>query len=64
VVVGPKRSEAALEFTAEAGRAYFFRAKNIEDPHRPAEPIFKQLDPDEAQLLMSHFSFSVSNPKK
>ncbi len=65
MVLGPKRGEAALQITAEAGQAYYFRAKNIDDPRtRPAELIFKELDPDEAQLLMSKFSFSVSNPKK
>jgi hypothetical protein len=65
VVLGPKRGEAALQITVEAGQAYYFRAKNIEDPRtRPAELIVRELDPDEAQLLMSKFSFSISNPKK
>jgi hypothetical protein len=65
VVLGPKRSEAALGFTAEAGKIYYFRANDIADPQsRLPAVIFKPLDADEARLLMSKFSFSVSNPKK
>jgi hypothetical protein len=65
VVLGPRRGDAALQINVEAGYAYYYRAKNIEDPRtRPAEVIFKELDPDEAQLLMSKFSFSTSSPKK
>jgi hypothetical protein len=65
VILGPKRGEAALQITVEAGQTYYFRAKDVDDSrNKPAELIFEKLDPDEAQLLMSKFSFSISNPKK
>jgi len=61
-----QRREAALHFTAEAGHNYYFRAKNVYEPktQKTAVVLLKPLDSDEAQLLMSQFSFSTSNPKK
>lgn len=61
-----QRREAALHFTAEAGHNYYIRAKNIYEPktQKTAVVLLKPLDSDEAQLLMSQFSFSTSNPKK
>jgi hypothetical protein len=64
--LGSQRREAALHFTAEAGTDYYFRAKDIYGPKTggPAVVLLKPLDSDEAQLLMSQFSFSTSTPKK
>jgi hypothetical protein len=61
-----QRREAALHFTAEAGHKYYFRAKNLYEPktQKTAVVLLKALDSDEAQLLISQFSFSTSNPKK
>jgi len=66
VGLGPQRREAALHFTAEAGNNYYFRAKDIfsTETKIPAVVLLKALDSDEAQLLMSQFSFSMSTPKK
>lgn len=66
---GPKRSTAATGFTAEAGKTYYFRARNIlkkEDDKivSPPEVLLSSLDPDEAQAVMSSFSFSSSHQKK
>jgi len=61
-----QRREAALHFTAEAGHNYYFRARDLYDPktQKTAVVLLKSLDSDEAQLLISQFSFSTSNPKK
>jgi hypothetical protein len=66
VGLGPRRRAAALHFTAKAGSDYYFRAKDVANPKEkmPAVVLFKILDSDEAQLLMSQFSFSTSNPEK
>jgi hypothetical protein len=66
VVLGPQRREAAFHLTAEAGNNYYFQAKDIvsQEEKRPAVVLLKPLDSDEAQLLMTQFSFSTSNPKK
>ena len=67
--LGAQRRDAALHFTAEPGTDYYFRANDIfrntgHNPSAPAVVSLKPLDSDEARLLMSHFSFSTSNPKK
>jgi len=63
--VGPARREAALHFTAEAGRAYYFRANDILDREsRLPAVLLRPLDSDEAQLLMTNFASSTSHPKK
>ena len=65
VGAGPIRPTAALHFTAEAGKAYCFSAQDIfRTDHPPAEVVLEALDTDEAQLLMSSFAFSTSQPKK
>lgn len=65
VLVGPARREAALHFTAEAGRAYYFRANDILDREsRLPAVLLRPLDSDEAQLLMTNFASSTSHPKK
>jgi hypothetical protein len=65
VGAGPIRSTAALHFTAEAGKIYCFAAQDIfRTDHPPAEVVLEALDSDEAQLLMSSFAFSTSQPKK
>jgi hypothetical protein len=66
VGLGTQRREAALHLTAEAGNNYYFQAKDIFilEEKRPAVVLLKPLDSDEAQLLMTQFSFSTSNPKK
>jgi hypothetical protein len=59
------RSIAALHFTAEAGKAYFFRAEDVVYPSRPpAQLQFAGLDSDEGEILVSSFSLSSSHPKK
>jgi hypothetical protein len=61
-----QRREAALHFIAEADHNYYIRAKDVYEPkaQKTAVVLLKPLDSDEAQLLMSQFSFSTSNPKK
>jgi hypothetical protein len=62
---GPMRSTAAMHFTAEAGGVYYLRARDVfRNSHPPASVELGPLDSDEAQLLMSMFSFSTSHPKK
>ncbi|MGC2330406.1 MAG: DUF2846 domain-containing protein [Candidatus Acidiferrales bacterium] len=59
------RSTAAMHFTAEAGGVYYLRARDVfHRNHPPAVVELGSLDGDEAQLLMSMFSFSTSQPKK
>jgi hypothetical protein len=65
VVVGPVRSTAALHFMAESGGAYFFRAKDSWSRDRGIASVdLEPVDSDEAQVLLSNFSFSSSHPKK
>lgn len=66
----PKRSTAATDFTAEAGKIYYFRAQDsvlvghsgeiISDPEVRLSP----LGGDEAQVIINSFSLSSSHPKK
>ena len=59
------RPTAAMHFTAEAGKVYYFVARDtFRTDHPPAEVVLEALDSDEAQLLMSSFEFSTSQPKK
>jgi uncharacterized protein DUF2846 len=61
----PQRREAALHFTAEAGKNYFFRAKNVGKPDTKTPVVLlKPMDSDEGALLISQFAFSMSTPKK
>lgn len=68
--LGRKRSTAAVRLMAEAGKTYYFRAKDIlyteQGDHdirtikSEPEVLLSPLDPDEAQAIMNSFSFSVS----
>lgn len=65
----PTRSTAAAEFAAQAGKVYYFRARDIgkagnDEAVRAMELKLEPVDPDEAQLLMGKFAFSASQPKK
>jgi len=70
VVLAPTRSTAAAHFTAEAGRTYYYCARDIAitDQNRAivAEPEIKfvPLDEDEGKVLMRAFALSQSHPKK
>lgn len=64
-----KRSTAAAHFTAEAGKSYYFRARDIariDDNEIVSGPevLLSPLDSDEAQVIMRSFSFSISHPQK
>ena len=64
------RSTAAARFTAEAGKTYYFRARDkvitdfsgaaVSDPEVKLEP----LDSDEAMVLLRSFALSQSHPSK
>jgi hypothetical protein len=65
VVLRRSRPIAATHFTAEAGKVYYFRAKDLENTERPpAVVVFEPVDSDEALVLMSSFDFNSSHPKK
>lgn len=58
---------AALHFTAEPGKSYYFRVRNwyTSNHSRAGGDIdFAALDTDEGQLLANQYSFSSSHPKK
>jgi len=52
-------STAAISFTAEAGKAYYFRTKNA---HAGLELV--PVDPAEAQVLIAATAFSTFHLKK
>lgn len=68
-LITPTRSTAAAHFTAEAGKAYYFRALDVaitdhsgalvSEPEVKLEP----LDSDEAAVLMNSFAFSTPKTK-
>ena len=65
VLIGPSRSTAAMQFVAEAGKIYTFRARDLYYKDRPpAELKLEAVDNDEAQILMNSFELSSSHPKK
>jgi hypothetical protein len=58
---------AALHFTAEPGKAYYFRVKDWSPGTvhgRMGEVDFQPLDSDEGQLLATKYAFANSTPKK
>jgi hypothetical protein len=64
-IVTAGHQASAAHFTAEAGQVYYFRAqdfflKDTGAAHVKLNPV----DSDEAQLLMTKFGFSTSQPKK
>jgi hypothetical protein len=67
--VTPGHTDAADHFTAEAGKSYFFVARNVytNDVHNPANIAnmkLEQVNEDEGQLLMTKFGFSSSHARK
>ena len=70
VLTRPSRSTAAAQFTAEAGKTYYFRAldKVISDSRGVAvsnpEVKLEPLDSDEAMVLLRSFALSRSHPNK
>jgi Protein of unknown function (DUF2846) len=66
---GAKREVAARQFTAEAGKTYYFRAVDIVHTRKnqaiASEPqvLLRPVDGDEAQVIMNSFSFSSSHQK-
>ena len=66
VILGqPSRPTAAMQFVAEAGKVYSFRARDFMDKDRPpAEVKLEAIDNDEAQILLNSFELSASHPKK
>jgi len=65
VIVTAGHQAAAAHFTAEAGRVYFFRAQDFYWKDTGAANVkLNPVDSDEAQLLMTKFGFSTSQPKK
>jgi hypothetical protein len=63
-LVGAPLSTAVLHFTAQAGKAYYFRAKETGSQDIASEILFSRLDSDEAKLIMNSFWLSSSHPKK
>jgi hypothetical protein len=69
-LVNPTRPTAAVHFTAEAGKVYYFRARDIaitdmtgavvSGPEVKLEPV----DSDEAKVLLTSFAFSTSKAKR
>jgi Protein of unknown function (DUF2846) len=58
------KTSAALTFTAEAGKVYYFRTKTPEHPV-PYETVeLAAVDPAQAQLLIANSSYSMPHPKK
>jgi hypothetical protein len=65
VIVTAGHQAAAAHFTAEAGQVYYFRAQDFYWKDTNAASVkLNPVDSDEAQLLMSKFGFSTSQPKK
>lgn len=68
----PTRPTAATHFTAESGKTYYFRARDIGRPASTdrnalqplAEVMLEPVDSDEGQVLLSSFAYSSSHPKK
>lgn len=61
--VGSGRLVSLAEFTAEAGKAYYFRARTTgARDERPAVDL-ERVNSDEGRLLVSTGSLSISNPK-
>ena len=59
-----KSSTAAISFTAEAGKTYYFRTKTPEQPNSSEGIKLVPVDPAEAQVLMAATAFSTFRLKK
>jgi hypothetical protein len=57
-------STAAISFTAEAGKAYYFRTKSPALENSNAGIKLEAVDPAEAQVLIAGTAFSTSHLKK
>jgi hypothetical protein len=65
VTIGQPKQSAALHFTAEPGKVYFFSARDRWFRDHGSLPMkFEALDSDEGQLLISQFAFATSKPKR
>jgi len=53
----------ALHFTAEAGKTYYFSARNFAGRYNTPSVDFRPLDSDEFQLILPRLELSVSRPK-
>jgi len=58
------RSSAALSFTAEAGKVYYFRTKTPERPLQHETVELRLVDPAQAQLLIASSAYSTFQKKK
>lgn len=63
------KPSAALSFTAEAGKTYYFRTRsrhsgNHEHNYGPRDTELEPLDPAAAQLLIADSPFTVFHPKE
>jgi hypothetical protein len=65
VGIGIGTRVAAMHFTAEAGKSYYFQVKDkfIRD-HGPADMELAAINSDEGQLLVGKLPVSSSHPKK
>lgn len=56
---------SAISFTAEVGKAYYFRTKTPHHKNQTAENavIVEAVDPAAAQLLIANSALSISHPK-
>jgi len=57
-------SSAALSFTAEAGKVYYFRTRTPDHQLRRQTVELQAVDPAQAQLLLASSAFSTSQQKK
>jgi hypothetical protein len=57
-------SRAAISFTAEAGKAYYFRTKTPARENSNAGIKLEPVDPAEAQVLIAGTALSASHLKK
>jgi hypothetical protein len=57
-------SRAAISFTAEAGKALYFRSKTSARENSNAGIRLEPVDPAEAQVLIAGTAFSTSHLKK
>jgi hypothetical protein len=64
VGIGMPKQSGALHFTAEAGKSYYFVAKNRWFREKGLIPMkLEALDSDQGQLLVSQFAYAEAKPK-
>jgi hypothetical protein len=59
-----RSSTAAISFTAEAGKTYYFRTKTPKGQSATDAIKLIPVDPAEAQVLIAATAFSTFRPKK